>query len=122
MSPLAPKHPCSYPGPATLTDAARCEQHRKQEQQEYDHRRKGDPFHRLYASKRWRRVREIKRAMDPLCERCNASGRIEAATEVHHRVTVRDGGDPFDVTGKGNAAPLSLCADLWIRSLLFERP
>ena len=82
-----------------MTDDARCERHRKQEQKEYDRGRKDDPFHRLYAGKTWRRVRKAKLAMDPLCERCKACGSIEAATEVHHKVAVRDGGDPFDVTG-----------------------
>ena len=99
VSPFAPKRPCSYPGCATLTQASRCDLHRKQERREYDRGRKDDPFRRLYAGRQWRRVREAKLAIDPLCERCRASGRIEAATEVHHRTAVRDGGDPFDVAG-----------------------
>lgn len=99
VSPFAPKRPCSYPGCSILTDAGRCDLHRKQERREYDRGRKDDPSHRLYASKQWRRVREAKLAIDPLCERCRASGRIEAATEVHHRIAVRDGGDSFDVAG-----------------------
>lgn len=88
-----------HPGCATLTYARRYDRHRKQEQKEYDRGRKADPFRRLYASKTWRSVREAKLAMDPLCKRCQANGRIEAATEVHHRIAVRDGGDPFDVVG-----------------------
>jgi 5-methylcytosine-specific restriction protein A len=99
VSPFAPKHPCSYPGCATLTHAGRCDLHRRQERREYDRGRKDDPFHLLYAGRQWRRVREAKLAIDPLCERCRAGGRIEAATEVHHRTAVRDGGDPFDITG-----------------------
>ena len=82
-----------------MTHARRCDRHRKQEQKESDRGRKADPFRRIYTSKTWRRVREVKLAMDPLCERCKANGRIEAATEVHHRIAVRDGGDPFDVAG-----------------------
>ena len=66
MSAYAPKHPCSYPGCSTLTDASRCDLHRKQEWREYDRGRKDDLFHRLYASKQWRRVREAKLATDPL--------------------------------------------------------
>jgi 5-methylcytosine-specific restriction protein A len=96
---FAAPHPCGYPGCATLTDAARCERHKKQEQRDYYRGRKDDPFRRLYASKTWRRAREAKLAIDPLSERCKANGRIEAATEVHHRIAVRDGGDPFDVAG-----------------------
>lgn len=78
---------------------SRCERHRIQTQRDYDHARKDDPFHRLYGTRMWRRVRKAKLAMNPLCERCRASGRIEAATEVHHRMAVRDGGDLFDVAG-----------------------
>jgi 5-methylcytosine-specific restriction enzyme A len=96
VSPFAPRHPCSYPGCAALTYAKRCDCHRKQEQKEYDRGRKADPFRRLYAGKTWRRVREVKLAMDPLCERCKVNGRIETATGVPNRIAVRDGGDPFD--------------------------
>ena len=101
MSPVAPKHPCSYPGCAALVEAgdSRCDLHRKHEQREYDRGRKDDPYRRLYADKTWRRVRRIKLAMNPLCERCKAKGCLKPATEVHHRTAVRDGGDPFDVTG-----------------------
>ena len=99
MSPIAPKHPCSYPGCTDLiqTSESRCEKHRIQEQSEYDGGRKDDPFHRLYGGKTWRRVRKTKLAMNPLCERCARRGRIEPATEVHHRIPVRAGGDPLDI-------------------------
>jgi len=99
MSPTAPKHPCSYPGCAFLVETcdSRCEKHRIQERREYDRTRKDDPFHRLYASASWRKVRKIKLSINPLCERCQANGRTKAAEEVHHRNAVRDGGDPFDI-------------------------
>lgn len=101
MSPVAPKHPCGYPGCAALVDAghSRCGLHRKRERREYDRGRKDDPFRRLYTGKAWRRVRKLKLAMNPLCERCKAKGRLKAATEAHHRTAVSDGGDPFDVAG-----------------------
>ncbi len=101
LSPAAPKHPCSYPGCAVLVDSgkSRCDIHRKQEQREYNRGRKDNPFYKLYSSKAWRKVRKVKLVMDPLCERCRMKGLIEPAKEVHHRIEVRDGGDPFDVTG-----------------------
>jgi 5-methylcytosine-specific restriction protein A len=98
LSPAAPKHPCSYPGCAALLESgeSRCDMHRTQEQREYNRGRKDNPFYKLYSSKAWRKV---KLSMDPLCERCRLMGLLKPATEVHHRIAVRDGGDPFDVAG-----------------------
>jgi 5-methylcytosine-specific restriction protein A len=73
--------------------------HRTQEQREYNRGRKDNPFYKLYSSKAWRKVRKVKLSMDPLCERCRLMGLLKPATEVHHRIAVRDGGDPFDVAG-----------------------
>ena len=99
MCPVAPKHPCGYPGCTALvgTGESRCDRHCKQEQREYNRGRKDNPFYKLYSSKAWRKVRKVKLAMDPLCERCKMKGLLKPATEVHHRIAVRDGGDPFDV-------------------------
>ena len=47
----------------------------------------------MYDSKRWRVLRRRKLFIDPLCERCGVVGR-----DVHHRVDLSDGGDPFAVT------------------------
>ena len=101
MCPVAPKHPCSYPGCAALVDSSesRCDRHRKQEQREYNHGRKDNPLYKLYSSKAWRKVRKVKLSMNPLCERCRAKGLLKPATEVHHSIAVRDGGDPFDIAG-----------------------
>jgi 5-methylcytosine-specific restriction protein A len=101
LSPAAPKHPCSYPGCAALLESgeSRCDMHRTQEQREYNRGRKDNPFYKLYSSKAWRKVRKVKLSMDPLCERCRLMGLLKPATEVHHRIAVRDGGDPFDVAG-----------------------
>src|SRR5690348_11408340 len=44
---------------------------------------------RLYDA-RWRRVREQKLNESPLCQRCQAEGKVTAATEVHHIVAIRD--------------------------------
>ena len=37
---------------------------------------------------RWNMLSKRKRAHNPLCEDCEANGRIEPATEVHHIVPV----------------------------------
>jgi len=82
MSPFAPKHPCGYPGCTTLTDSARCDRHRKQEQREYDMRR-GTPAARGYGYK-WRIASKAFLAQNPLCRECLKKGRLVAATEVDH--------------------------------------
>lgn len=39
---------------------------------------------RFYASTVWRKLRSAFLAAFPLCQECEAKGRIEPATEVHH--------------------------------------
>jgi len=38
---------------------------------------------------RWRRLSELKRQEDPLCEECEREGMVTPATEVHHIIPVR---------------------------------
>jgi len=38
----------------------------------------------------WKRTRDRKLSMTPLCEVCGAAGRISPATEVHHEKSVRE--------------------------------
>lgn len=50
---------------------------------------------KVYNSVRWRRLREIKLATDPLCEVClEQRGRTVAAEDVHHRVSFMSTTDP----------------------------
>ena len=55
---------------------------------EYEGRRRSDPAlalaHRLRNTPRWRKVRALKLARDPLCEECQEHGVVEPATQVHH--------------------------------------
>lgn len=39
---------------------------------------------RFYASGRWRRLRALKLATDPLCQECLLKGKLEPADTVHH--------------------------------------
>jgi len=41
-------------------------------------------FRRLYYLARWRRIRRWVLAERPLCQRCEAKGRVVPATDVHH--------------------------------------
>lgn len=55
---------------------------------EYARRRAADPAldlaRRIRSSARWRKVRALKLARDPLCADCRGRGFVEAATQVHH--------------------------------------
>lgn len=53
-------------------------------------------YRRLIHSAQWARLRRWKLAAQPLCERCQAEGRLRAATEVHHIVPVDDALSPAD--------------------------
>ena len=43
-----------------------------------------------YRSKRWQGTRRIKLQASPLCERCQAEGRITPASHVHHKIEVAE--------------------------------
>lgn len=55
-------------------------------------RRKEQPWQGWYNTKRWRGLRSIQLAVQPLCERCQNQGRITPATVCHH--TIAHKGDP----------------------------
>lgn len=56
----------------------------------YDRWRSDDVAKRIRSTARWRKVRELKRRRDPLCEDCAERGATEPMTEVHHLVPVRE--------------------------------
>ena len=48
-----------------------------------------------YGTQAWKRLRNAKIKSMPLCEICNATGRIKAAQVVDHISPIDDGGDPW---------------------------
>lgn len=76
--------PCSHPGcPAVVPpDRRYCPDHERAERSRYD-RERGSAAARGYDA-RWRRVRRMVLAEEPLCRRCAAAGRVMPATDVHH--------------------------------------
>jgi 5-methylcytosine-specific restriction enzyme A len=44
----------------------------------------------FYGSMRWQRIRAMKRQANPLCEVCEAEGRMTDAELVHHVTPVRE--------------------------------
>ncbi|HHW13486.1 MAG TPA: HNH endonuclease [Firmicutes bacterium] len=96
-------HPCSHPGcPALVTDGRFCPVHQRAVRQAEDERR-GSARERGY-DRRWEKVRQMKLAHDPLCERCLQAGRVTPATMVHHVRPIRQGGEVLDM-----ANLLSVC-------------
>ena len=61
---------------------------------EQKRKRKADPNQaladRLRTSQRWKKLRRMKLARDPLCADCLERGVTEPATQVHHSVPVRE--------------------------------
>lgn len=43
-----------------------------------------------YRSKRWQKVRQLKKIQDPICERCKAKGIITPVYIVHHKEYITD--------------------------------
>ena len=48
-----------------------------------------------YNTATWKRLRAAHLSLFPVCEGCEAMGRMTAANTVDHRVPVNAGGDPF---------------------------
>ncbi len=50
--------------------------------------------HKIYGSKRWVKLRAVKFAMNPLCEKCAAEGRTTPAEDIHHIISFMSTEDP----------------------------
>src|SRR3954468_6776742 len=61
---------------------------RRAPQRDYDERR--GPDRQFYGTTRWRKVRAIKLAKDPLCEECEKHGQTTPANEVDHIIPRED--------------------------------
>ena len=81
---------CAEPGcPEPAVYRGRCRAHGRERERAWS------PNKAVYGTKRWRMLRRAKLGRSPVCERCG----VRLATDVHHRVDLRDGGDPWDVEG-----------------------
>lgn len=93
------KSPCRQFGCPNLTDRrdGYCEEHAGERHRTYKQDRTDVEQQKLYQSARWRKVRAEKLAADPFCEVCARARppRITAATIVHHKLPIKQGGDPF---------------------------
>ena len=91
--PRRPKSACKHPGCPNLTPAGQsyCDEHKKIKRKMDDDRR--GPAHLRGYDKRWEKVRNNYIKRYPLCERCEASGKITPAFLVHHIKPLSEGGD-----------------------------
>lgn len=48
-----------------------------------------------YNTATWKKLRHLKLATAPLCEDCEAIGRVQPANTVDHRTAISQGGHPF---------------------------
>lgn len=46
---------------------------------------------RIYNNIRWRKIREEKIRLNPLCENCEEMGRTNPAEEIHHKIPFMQG-------------------------------
>ena len=89
--PRKPKKPCSFSGCPNLTDKRFCEEHEKLEAKRYE-KYDRDPAVRKRYGRAWKRVRDAYVEMHPVCERCQADGRLTPTQEVHHKKPLSEGG------------------------------
>ena len=89
--PKKPKRPCSHPGCPKLTDGRFCEEHAKAEAKRYE-KYDRDPAVRRRYGRAWKRIRDSYVEQHPVCERCQADGRLVPTQEVHHKKPLSEGG------------------------------
>ncbi len=94
--PTKPKRPCRQIGCPALTESntGYCDKHKSQSS--YRLQRTDKAEREVYRSRRWTELSKAKRQADQFCERCQRAGRITPATLVHHKVPIKDGGDPWE--------------------------
>lgn len=78
---------------------SRCEKHTKTKNKhdtEDRSRRDNKETRKIYNTRRWRRVSERKRIIDPLCEECLINNTESYADVVDHITELSDGGEPYE--------------------------
>ena len=89
--PRKPKKPCAVPGCPNLTEGRYCEEHTKQENARYE-KYDRDPAVRRRYGRAWKRIRDSYAETHPLCELCQADGKLVPVEEVHHKIPLAEGG------------------------------
>lgn len=88
--PRSASTPCRVPGCPRLSTGGYCPEHRGERDSDTEANRP-TAAQRGY-DHRWRKVRAMQLRRYPLCADCLEAGRVTRATQAHHLVAVRDGG------------------------------
>ncbi len=93
--PIRPKLPCRKLNCKELVPAGQgyCSKHQTEYNRQVKERRTDKEYSKFYSTIEWKRLRNLKLQMNPLCERCEKQGRTTIATIVHHIEEIREGGD-----------------------------
>ena len=89
--PCKPKKPCAYYGCRELTENRYCDEHAKLTARHYNKYQR-DPKSKKRYDADWQKISCAYLSANPLCELCKTDGRLTAATLVHHRRKLSDGG------------------------------
>ena len=103
--PYKPGRPCRHPGcPAIVKGkSGYCPAHEKKVKKQYESQPQRIEDKRFYSDRKWRRLRKMKLAADPMCQKCEE----KASVLVHHIDDVKH--HPEKKMEWGNL--LSLCND-----------
>lgn len=82
--------PCKVGTCSNLTANAHCDKHKERAGSD-----RPSTTARGYDA-RWRKLREAYLAEHPICEHCEAAGRVTLATLADHKVPISAGGEPLD--------------------------
>jgi len=93
---------CKWPGCNELTSNGYCDKHmplheaKQAEANKRYEKSRGSAASQGYDHE-WRKARLAYLRQHPLCEDCEAQGKIVTATMVHHKVAIKDGGARLDM-------------------------
>jgi len=96
--PVRPPTPCAHVGCRELCHDRYCPKHKQEEAACYERHQRDRELKALYDRPEWRRLRRRYITAHPLCEDCEAAGRLTPAEEVHHVTPVSKGGGFLDET------------------------
>ena len=89
--PFKPQKPCAQPGCPALTRERYCGAHKRADMNRYNHHQREPETAKRYDGC-WKKIRAAFLAAHPLCEMCEADGRLTPATIVHHKRKLSEGG------------------------------
>ena len=102
--PTKPLKPCNHRGCKELARQRFCAAHAKQNMNHYNRHRRDPQSGKRYGSN-WKKIRASHLAANPLCESCKLLGRLTAATTVHHKRRLADGGTNEPANQQALCAP-----------------